>query len=836
MDIREFKNIYKEYSPSIIWDWCAKPSAEEIDAKLYAFSQMGISRVFIRPSKGLVLPYLSEDYFELIRTCARRGGKYGVTIGICDETTPCSGNGGGEITSVPDYRMRDILNVSKRDIDKNDDIIYEDSEGALVLRDMSRMRASGRIPLADITDAFVTECFSDAVYDKYIKQCQRFMGEEIKEFMTQVTIPENAVVFSPSAQKKSGISDLTLLAEGSGAEYEKYALSLSECIADNYIGILGEKCRKNSLQLSLSIDVSEKIPPQAQYIKADNISLIADSVNPDFAQIKLAQTISEQFDKPLYIRLLLPTFAQCSARYNKSAFFTSLGADGIIFDSVAFSLSDRRKYEPHSVALSQFAEEDISNRLARLAFIVSSTSTNAQKLIIFSSQNRDWAYSVTEELMKKGVTFHLMEENLFRKHCSLIHGMAVVGQCSYNHLIVPSEDFTIPEGFAGKLTTREQFDVEEILSESICCLNINGDTIINRRYSEDDEFLFITASKDTEITYTPESKKLFVADCSNGEIYAVSSTEGLCKFKIKGGKTAILILSDSISADIAPPFTDDIEFAPRTAQQDISFALSSAEENILPLKRVNACFGRKSYRESSIDALHKEFYSLRDGETVKVKYPFTVDIQNTGKVKAYIENADNLDFVEINGKRLDGFAPSEKDPRFFGIDITENLAEGKNTIAVEYKKSNNYTSDFSSITPSHFYSYNITSFEPVYLCGDFDCSENALIKLDAYDEDITKSGMSYYYGSLTYAVRLPEKDLSGSVLLVEGDFDICKIKIGKRSQTFFCETPMLEVFNLDCDAVAEITIYNTPFNLMRTADEDAQPFGIKEIRLCKFSY
>ena len=109
MDIREFKNTYREFAPSLIWDWCAKPTAEEIDTKLDEFSKMGIQSVFIRPSKGLVLPYLSEDYFELIRTAARRSEKYGISLYIYDENSPSSGNGGGEITSVADYRIKDFV-------------------------------------------------------------------------------------------------------------------------------------------------------------------------------------------------------------------------------------------------------------------------------------------------------------------------------------------------------------------------------------------------------------------------------------------------------------------------------------------------------------------------------------------------------------------------------------------------------------------------------------------------------------------------------------------------------------------------------------------------------
>lgn len=835
MDIREFKNIYKEFTPSVIWDWCAKPTAEEIDFMLYRLSKMGIARIFIRPSKGLVLPYLSEDYFELIRTAARRSGKYGIVLGICDENSPASGCGGGEITSVPDYRIRDVMMVSKKDIEKTDVIISERADDAIVLRDMSRMRASGRMPIADITDAFVTECFTETVYDKYLKQCQRFIGMEIKSFMTQINLPEGVLLYSPTVQKKVRISDAKLLCEklmqndkNICIEYNK---AFGEAIADNFTGIISEKCRKNNLRLSVSVNGNKTISRQAQYIKADCIAIKFDSETPDFLQIKLAQTVSEQFEKPLYLRLLLPSFAPCSERYNKAAFLTGFGPQGIIFDSMAFSLSDRRKYEKHTVTMSDFTEKDISDRLSRLTFLCSGTNSNTSILVVYNPLYEDALGNLASKLMKQGIGFHMMEESLINKHSLVSGGDLIIGNCRYRTIISCNSSFFVPDGFTGQMITANEYEAEALES-----LHADCDVIINRRYSEDDEYIFITAEKDSNITAHLGEKKLFAVDSRSGEIYLIPTKDDEYSFKIKSGKTAVLIYSDKLSADIAPPFTDDIEFAPHEKVCDIPFTLSAADENILPLKNVNACFGRKSYRENSIDNLHKEFYRLPDGETVKVKYPFNVDKESIGQVTAYIENADNLEFAELNGKRLNSLTPSEKDPRFMGIDITDMLSDGKNTFAVEYKKSNNYTPDFSSITPSHFYSYNITSFEPIYLCGDFDCDENSLLRLQNYNNDITTSGMAYYYGGLTYAVKLPDKDLSGNILSVEGDFDICKIRIGKRTHTFFCETPMLEVFNLDCGTVAEITVYNTPFNLLRTSKEEAKPFGIKNIELCRFSY
>ncbi len=832
MDIREFKNIYCEYAPSVVWDWCAKPTAEEIDAKLLEFSEMGIARVYIRPSKGLVLPYLSADYFELIRTAARRGGKYGIKIVVYDENSSQSGSGGGEITSVSDYRLRDILEIKKSDAEKYDEIISEDGERALVLRDMSRMRASGRAPLADISDAFVTECFTQAVYDKYLRECRRFLGIEIEGFLTSINLPENALPCSPSALKKL---EKTVSHD---LDRKEYFSALSECISENFTGFIKEKCNSNSLSLWINVNGEKNLSRQMQYLKGDAVSLCVDTESPDFVQIKLAQTISEQFEKPFNIHLLLPSFSPCSHRYNKASLMASFGVESIVYDRIAFSLSDRRKYEEHTVAVSRFSEKAISERLSRLCFAGANTSSSVSVLVIYNPEQEIHFSDISKKLLSSGIPFHMLEESVFEKISNISKDIITVGKCQYDTIITDNRDFSKRTGFEGNIITADyDTDTNVLLNPDSLSLTSDKEVFISRRQNGNDEYIFISSlGEDTKITAISDKRQLFATDASNGEIYKISSVEGKCTFTLKAGKTALLIYSDEIVGDNAPPYTDDIEFTPYVTKCEIPFALSAAEENILPLKNVNACFGRKAFRQNSIDNLHKEFYALADGETVKVKYPFNADIKNIGEVTAYIENGDNLDYAELNGNSLTDFVPSQKDPRFIGVNITKFLADGKNTLALGYKKSNNYNPDFTSFTPSHFYSYNITSFEPVYLCGDFDAAGESLTRLTEYQSDITKSGMEYYYGSLTYAAKLPDKDLSGNILSIHGDFDICHITIGKRSYTFFSETPMLEVFNLDCGAIAEITIYNTPYNLLRSSGKSAKPFGLQKIELSSFNY
>ncbi len=839
MDIREFKNTYNKFSPCVIWDWCAKPTAEEIDAQLSSFSQMGISRVYIRVSKGLVLPYLSSDYFELVRTAARRGGKYGIDIFICDENSSASGNGGGEITSVPDFRVSDFVKAEKRDIEKFDDIIEEKSSYSNVLRDMSKMRASSRAPFADITNPFVAECFTDTVYTKYIRECQRFLGLEIKGFSTGINVPAESLPYFPSALARCGeslSSGAEKLLSGDNSFSETYYNCVSDSISENFTKSLQKKCAENELALCVNVSGKKDISRQKQYMYADTVSVCINTQNPDFIELKLAQTVAQQFEKKLVIRLSLPKLAPSSTRYNKGAFMAAFGAENIVYDSVAFSLSDRRKYEENTVSLSKYTEKALSERLSRFCFISSNTISSAGILMVYDPQHKSDFTSVAKELLENGIEFHAVEKSFFVSMAQNCVNSIKIGSCSYDTLVVSDKE-TIGSFNGNVVSVFDDIDADSLKDANSFKIECDKRCYINRRTNGDDEYIFITArDEDTFVSGVKASKELFSADCATGEIYKIPEKDGIISFTLKAGKTALLIASSSVVADIAPPYTDDIEFTPCKFEGDVLFALSDAEENILPLKNVNACFGRKSFRENSIDNLHREFYSLSDGETVKVKYPFFADKNSIGQVKAYIENADNLDFIELNGRKLDRFTPSAKDPRFMGLDITDYIADGKNTFAIEYKKSNNYTPDYSSLTPSHFHSYNVTSFEPLYLCGDFDEKDSTLTKLDSYENDVTKSGMQYYYGALSYAVKLPESDLGGKVISVHGNFDICRIKIGKRTHTFFSETPMIEVFNLDCGAVAEITIYNTPYNLLRGGNEEVRPFGIEKINLCSFDY
>lgn len=861
MDIRDLKNTDNKHMPSIIWDWCAKPTAEEIDSKLQVFSDMGIKRVFVRSTTSLVIPYLSDSFFELVRTAARRSAKYGIELWLFDENSNSSGRGGNEITSVGEYSLREFT-YAKEDDRFSDDTAISDE---IVLRDKSRHYNREYSSYPDICDDFVTQCFTEAVYDKYIMQCKRFIGYEIKGFVSQIDLPQNSVFFSQIVYDKvSGDENLLNLADNllstepcDKSLKNEYLKEISFLASSNFTAKIKDKCNKNNLMLSFGVSGADYISRQCMYMLSDMPFVTIDD-SLDIVQIKLLTSVCEQFNKPSLALLKTKAFSSCAERYMAAMNLISMGINEIAYDSIAFSLSDSRKHEKYASMLSPLSELDISRRTSRLLNVVNETKTSADNLLIYPTSALNILHSndISKEkalynsfnekvssLIKKGVSFHIADEYMLLNHGAVTKDSIRIGDCEYKTLVIPdvpyfSEDILkVIETFSTNCALLSENSLFPELKAfvpyknedfSVSCEN---ELHINYRKDEENTYALISALEcDSVINVSSKTdKEIFFADISSGEIYKFAG-DG---FTLPKGQTVMLIASDSLSADVAPPIFDNIVTREYEKLCDAQFFLSSADENIYPIKAANVCLGKKSYINADIDTLHKEFYSLSEGETVKVKYQFFTESKNIENLSMYLENADGIESALINGKPLPPFMPSVKDKHFSGCDISSYIAQGKNTVSLEYKKYNIYSP--SHLSPSHTYNYTYTpsSLEALYLVGDFDINDGKLCEATEYESDVCASGMPNYYGELTYLSKLPDDTLRNKILTVKGNFDICRIKIGKREETFFSPTPVMELFDLDSLGVAEITIINTPYNLFKRATEPSKPFGIEEIYIAQ---
>jgi hypothetical protein len=107
MDLRElFLSPPSPYRGKPFWAWNGPLEEEELRRQIRVFRGMGLGGGFMHSRVGLATPYLSEEWFDLIRACADEARKNDMEAWLYDEDRWPSGAAGGLVTKDPEYRQR----------------------------------------------------------------------------------------------------------------------------------------------------------------------------------------------------------------------------------------------------------------------------------------------------------------------------------------------------------------------------------------------------------------------------------------------------------------------------------------------------------------------------------------------------------------------------------------------------------------------------------------------------------------------------------------------------------------------------------------------------------
>lgn len=113
--LREFVNPSARYRAKPFWAWNARLEADELRRQIRIFKEMGLGGFFMHSRIGLATPYLSREWFDMIKTCIDEARQIGMEAWLYDEDRWPSGAAGGLVTKEPQYR-RKMLQVSKIDV------------------------------------------------------------------------------------------------------------------------------------------------------------------------------------------------------------------------------------------------------------------------------------------------------------------------------------------------------------------------------------------------------------------------------------------------------------------------------------------------------------------------------------------------------------------------------------------------------------------------------------------------------------------------------------------------------------------------------------------------
>lgn len=821
MDLHDFKTVKNEYRPSVVWYLCGEPTAEEIDAGLKEFAEKGIGRIYLRPTMRLSVKYMSRDYFELVRTAARRSAHYGTELWLYDDNGESSGFCGGEITSVPEYRAAGFEEVPSGSVRKSDNIICENGKNTVIAAQMN--------DCADICSGEAADCFTEHFYSALRGECHRFLGIEISGMVSNPRIdaklPYSGEVYE-SFCRTTGKDAACMLREGTDGRScrRKYLAEIADAAKNGFIEKNAEECRKSGLHFSL-LPGGRLLENQSVYRMSELPCIEFDCSAPDLTAVKRLTSCGEIFGIRTAVSIKTQRLAAANDRKSAAALCIMLGADEIRYDGIPFSFADGEKYESSRFHLSLLGENALSEYIARLARIKAETRSTADVCLVFpteylrglSENEYKEAYAeiekITKKLLHRGTDFHIIDEDMVDPGCYTADGLSVGGNV-YKTALLPG----VP-CFAQR-DLPNFFIPEADYSPDCGVISVSGtDTLVSSRTDGERIFTFVFSPHGGKIE-AQYGGDIHLADASGGEIYLLPAAEsGEVKLFADAGAMTVFICGKTMYADEAPLAADGILLKKARESTGLPCELAEVCRNILPLKEVNACFGKKALRNDNIDNLRKKFYALPNGEHIKLKYPFEADLSACGDIAAYIEYGGSMDAVLLNGREV---KLTNAGRGLWCAEIAGMLSNGKNTFALEYTKNSAYPNG------ARYDSGSPAGLSPIYLEGDFDTDGKGIAGSELNAGDVS-SAMPHCFGKLTYVLRLPPEIPRGTLLTAEGGFDAAVIRIGRREKTFFSSPARTELFGLDADCTAEIEICCSAHNLFSESGEELLPFGINRV-------
>lgn len=104
-----FQNPTKEYRGAPFWAWNCKLTKQRLQKQIGILKQMGFGGFHMHSRTGMATPYLSDDFFDLVKFCADEGERQDMLAWAYDEDRWPSGSAGGLVTKEIRFRGKRLL-------------------------------------------------------------------------------------------------------------------------------------------------------------------------------------------------------------------------------------------------------------------------------------------------------------------------------------------------------------------------------------------------------------------------------------------------------------------------------------------------------------------------------------------------------------------------------------------------------------------------------------------------------------------------------------------------------------------------------------------------------
>ena len=395
--------------------------------------------------------------------------------------------------------------------------------------------------------------------------------------------------------------------------------------------------------------------------------------------------------------------------------------------------------------------------------------------------------SLMTKLCKLGIGHHFLDETILAKHGRVEGNKLVVGNCSYEYIILPmiytmdksTEELLRKFVFNGGkilLTHKKPTFLEgKRYNYNYLRSNVTLDEII------ENEPVILESDGDVRITYRRDGE-------GRDFIYCVNlGKESTASFKFKGYTSfeCYDIFTDTWSVIPTTVHFDEgqsyllypstKEASPKKALKDLYLNkrvdVSGTVNNYITLDTLSYSFDNESYTEPRYHmCAFSELLDKRYNGELFLKYTVTVK-ELPSKCQLLCENT-RIKEVFVNGKKSPDFSPSSFEICQLSCDICNMLKVGENEIVIHmdfYQGENVYYALFGeNVTESlkNCLAYD-TDIEPIYLMGDFGVYGD----IQNHQREDILLGENFYLGKQKSSVECLISDgfpfFSGNITLTE---------------------------------------------------------------------
>lgn len=267
-EIKEFKQPSTTYRSMTFWSLNDSLRSDEMRRQLALFKEGGFGGAFFHSRPGLLTPYLSEEWFEMMKVGVEESRKLGLEAWFYDEDKWPSGFAGGIVPKQSDaFRARTLVRVpAGTPVNDADEILLDDGKYLYISHEDPWGQAwyNGTC-WVDLMNPEMVKAFIDCTYQPYV---DRFAGQ--KGVMgifsdepqvsprTDLAEGDAFIPYSPwmeeAFEKRWGYPMRPHLASlvdtvGNWRQFRlHYYRTVGECMENAFSRQIGEYCAANGLQ------------------------------------------------------------------------------------------------------------------------------------------------------------------------------------------------------------------------------------------------------------------------------------------------------------------------------------------------------------------------------------------------------------------------------------------------------------------------------------------------------------------------------------------------------------------------------------------------------------